>query len=204
MATSTQTSATRVVEGREVPLAGRWVLDPVHSQIQFVARHMMVSKVRGFFRNFSGMIVIADIPEESSLDVTMDAGSLDTGDPSRDEHLRSPEFLDVERYPELHYRSKRIQPGLGDKWVVIGFLTIRNVTRQVELSVEFCGAHGDPWGMVRAGFLATGEVDREDFDITWNQTLESGGFLVGRGVKIEIDAEAVLQTDDDGQADNNQ
>jgi len=197
METSAHTSYLRVVDGRELPYPGRWVLDPAHSQIQFVARHMMVSKVRGFFREFSVTVLIAEIPEDSSVTVTINAASIDTGDATRDEHLRTADFLDVARYPEIEYRSTEVRPGKGDKWEVDGRLTVRGVTREVPLSIEFCGANPDPWGKVRAGFLATTEINREDFDLTWNQALETGGFVVGKGVKIEIDAEAVLEDDDD-------
>ena len=191
MAISTETTHIRVVEGREIPLPGRWALDPVHSQIQFIARHMMVSKVRGFFREFSGTLLIAEVPEDSQVQVTINAVSIDTGDETRDQHLRAPDFLDVEHYPEITYRSSQVRPGEGDKWDVDGLLTIRGVTRDVHLSVEFCGVNPDPWGKIRAGFLATTEINREDFDITWNQALETGGFVIGKGVKIEIDAEAI-------------
>jgi polyisoprenoid-binding protein YceI len=191
MATSMQTTHIRVVEGREIPLPGRWALDPVHSQIQFVARHMMVSRVRGFFREFTGSLLIAEVPEDSQVEVTIQAGSIDTGDQSRDQHLRSPDFLNVDRYPEIRYRSTGVEPADSGKWDVAGLLTIRGVTHDVPLAVEFCGVNPDPWGKIRAGFLATTEINREDFDITWNQALEAGGFVVGKGVKIEIDAEAV-------------
>jgi polyisoprenoid-binding protein YceI len=140
-------------------------------------------------------LLIAEVPEDSKVEVTIRAASIDTGDATRDEHLRSPDFLDVERYPEITYRSTKVRPGKDDKWDVDGELTIRGITREVALSVEFCGVHPDPWGNVRAGFLATSEINRDDFDITWNQALETGGFVVGKGVKVEIDAEAVL---DDG------
>ena len=193
MTTPTDTTHIRIVEGREIPLPGRWALDPVHSQIQFIARHMMVSKVRGFFREFSGTLLIAEVPEESQVEVTIKAASIDTGDATRDEHLRAPDFLDVERSPDITYRSTAVRPGAGDKWDVAGLLTIKGVTREVSLSVEFCGVNPDPWGKIRAGFLANTEINREDFDITWNQALETGGFLVGKGIKIEIDAEAVRE-----------
>ena len=193
MTTPTDTTHIRIVEGREIPLPGRWALDPVHSQIQFIARHMMVSKVRGFFREFSGTLLIAEVPEESQVEVTIRAATIDTGDATRDEHLRAPDFLDVERSPDITYRSTEIRPGAGDKWDVAGLLTIKGVTREVSLSVEFCGVNPDPWGKIRAGFLANSEINREDFDITWNQALETGGFLVGKGIKIEIDAEAVRE-----------
>src|SRR5690348_10902743 len=188
----TQTTRTRVLEGREIPPPGRWVLDPAHSQIQFVARHMMISKVRGFFREFTGWLRIGVAPEDSTVEVTIQAASIDTGDATRDEHLRSPDFLDVVRFPTIEYRSAAVRPGEDDRWDVAGLLTIRDVTREVHLTVEFCGASDDPWGHTRAGFLATCDIDREDFDITWNQALETGGFIVGKGVKVEIDAEAVL------------
>jgi polyisoprenoid-binding protein YceI len=192
---ATTTENTRIVDGREVPPPGRWAIDTSHSHIQFVARHMMISKVRGSFRKFSGTVVIAEDPTQSALDVTIDAASIDTGDATRDEHLRSEEFLDVAHYPEIRYRSTRVRPGDGNKWAIDGMLTVRAVTREVVLSVEFCGAQPDPWGNLRAGFLANTEIDREDFDITWNQILESGGFLVGKGVRIEIDAELVRESE---------
>jgi polyisoprenoid-binding protein YceI len=197
MTTSAQNTYIRVVEGREIPMPGQWALDPVHSQVQFVARHMMVSKVRGFFRELDGTLYIHEEPELSRVEVTIQAASIDTGDATRDEHLRSPDFLDVERYPEITYRSVRVRSGDAGKWHVAGLLTIRDVTQPVPLTVEFCGVNRDPWGKIRAGFLATTEINRDDFDITWNQALEAGGFLVGKGVKIEIDAEAVLQDDAD-------
>ena len=190
---ATTTTNTRIVDGREVPPAGRWAIDTAHSQIQFVARHMMISRVRGSFRDFSGTVVIGEDPTRSTLEVDIKAASIDTGDPNRDEHLRGPDFLDVDRHPEIRYLSTSARPD-GDKWAVTGMLTIKAVTREVTLTVEFCGAQPDPWGNVRAGFLATTEIDREDFDITWNQMLESGGFLVGKGVRIEIDAETVLES----------
>jgi hypothetical protein len=113
----------------------------------------------------------------------------------RDRHLRSPDFLDVERFPELRFRSSSVRPA-GNRWEVSGELTIRGVTRPITLDVEFCGVAVDPWNNVRAGFLATTEINREDFDLTWNQALESGGFVVGKGVKIEADVEAIRQPDD--------
>src|SRR5262249_45008147 len=195
--TSTDSTHIRLVEGREVPLAGKWVLDPAHSQIQFIPRHMMLSKVRGFFRDFSGTLRIAEVPAESRVEVTIQSVSIDTGDATRDQHLRSADFLDVEHYPEIEFRSTAVRPGKPDKWDVTGVLEIRNITREVLLSVEFCGVSPDPWGKLRAGFLASTDIDREDFDLTWNQALETGGFLVGKGVKIEIDAEAVRVDDDD-------
>jgi polyisoprenoid-binding protein YceI len=193
---ATQTAPTRVVGGREIPPPGRWTIDLSHSSIELVARHMMISKVRGRFRQFSGIMEIAEAPEQSWVEVVVDAASIDTGDEQRDAHLRSPDFLDVDRWPHIVFRSTSVSPAPNDRWTVTGELTLRDVTRTVSLDVEFCGATTDPWGKLRAGFLASGEINRDEFDVTWNQVLESGGFLVGKGVKLEADIEAVLQSGD--------
>ncbi|HZA76305.1 MAG TPA: YceI family protein [Acidimicrobiales bacterium] len=170
------------------------MIDPAHSDVQFVARHMMISKVRGRFREFEGWLHIAERPEDSSVEVVIQAASIDTGDSQRDAHLRSPDFLDVEQFPEIRFRSTSVRPaGDDDRYEVVGDLTIRGVTRPVTLDVEFEGIAVDPWGGTRAGFVASGEINREDFDVTWNQALETGGFLVGKGVRVELDVEAVLQ-----------
>lgn len=170
------------------------MIDPAHSDVQFVARHMMISKVRGRFREFEGWLDIAERPEDSSVEVVIQAASIDTGDSQRDAHLRSPDFLDVEQFPEIRFRSTSVRPaGDDDRYEVVGDLTIRGVTRPVTLDVEFEGIAVDPWGGTRAGFVASGEINREDFDVTWNQALETGGFLVGKGVRVELDVEAVLQ-----------
>jgi polyisoprenoid-binding protein YceI len=158
---------------------------------------MMISKVRGRFSRFEGAIVVADDPLQSSVEATIDASSIDTGDPDRDAHLRAAEFLDVERFPVLRFQSTSLHAGTDGKWHLDGDLTIRDVTRVVTVIVEFCGVAKDPWGNVRAGFLGTTDINREDFDITWNQALEAGGFLVGKGVKVEVDAEAVLVADEE-------
>jgi polyisoprenoid-binding protein YceI len=189
----TKVARSRIVDGRELPPVGRWRIDPAHSDVQFVARHMMVSKVRGHFLEFEGWLGIAARPEDSSVEVSIKAASIDTGDPQRDGHLRSPDFLDVERFPEIPYRSTAVRPVAGDRYEVVGDLTIRDVTRSVTLDVEFEGVAVDPWGGVRAGFVASGEINREEFDVTWNQALETGWFLVGKGIRIELDVEAVLQ-----------
>jgi polyisoprenoid-binding protein YceI len=188
-------AATRIVDGREVPPAGTWQIDPSHSEIQFSVRHMMISKVRGRFREFAGTIEIGERPEDSRVDVVIEAASIDTRDRTRDEHLRSAEFLDVERFPEVRFTSTSAGPGEKDRWDVTGDLTVRDVTRPVVLHVEFSGGTVDPWGNLRAGFLADAEIDREEFDITWNQALEAGGFLVGKGVRVEIDVEAIRRAD---------
>jgi polyisoprenoid-binding protein YceI len=154
---------------------------------------MMVAKVRGRFREFSGTISVAEVPEQSSAEVTIKAASLDTGDPNRDAHLRGPDFLDVERYPEITYRSTSVRHNDGDRWDVTGDLTVRGVTRTITIDVEFCGSVTDPWGNLRAGILGATEIDRDDFDLTWNQALDSGGFVLGKGVKVDLDIEAVRE-----------
>jgi polyisoprenoid-binding protein YceI len=191
-------ATSRTVAGHEVPPAGRWVVDPAHSHVDFIVRHMMISKVRGRFREFSGEIRIDEIPERSSVEATINAASIDTGDEERDRHLRSPEFLDVEHHPEITFRSLTIRAADEHHWKLTGELTIRGVTRPVTLLVEYCGTAVDPWGNTRAAFLASGEINREDFAMTWNQALEAGGLLVGKGVKLDVDVEAVLQSDDEG------
>jgi polyisoprenoid-binding protein YceI len=188
---ATEAPSSRVVAGKELPPPGSWRIDTSHSEVSFIARHMMISKVRGRFRDFSGTIYIGEDPEASWVQVTINAASIDTGDPDRDRHLRSPDFLDVERYPEITFRSSSVRAAGDEKWEVAGDLTVRDVTKPVTLSVEYCGIANDPWGNLRAGFLATTEINREDFEVSWNQTLRSGGFLVGKGVKIELDVEAV-------------
>jgi polyisoprenoid-binding protein YceI len=143
----TKVAQPRIVDGRELPPVGRWRIDPAHSDVQFVARHMMISKVRGHFREFEGWLDIVARPEDSSVEVIIKAASIDTGDPQRDGHLRSPDFLDVERFPEIAYRSTAVRPVAGaDRYLVVGDLTIRDVTRSVTLDVEFEGVAVDPWG----------------------------------------------------------
>jgi polyisoprenoid-binding protein YceI len=193
--TTTGAGTTRNFNEHEVPLPGRWLIDSSHSQIEFVARHMMIAKTRGRFREFSGTIMIAEDPCESSVKAVIEAATIDTGDATRDGHLRSADFLDVEHYPQITFESTSVRPARGDHWEVHGDLTIRNITRPVTLDTEFCGSVQDPWGNLRSAFLASTEINREDFDVTWNQVLESGGFLVGKGVKIEVDVEAVRQGD---------
>jgi polyisoprenoid-binding protein YceI len=172
------------------------VIDPSHSSIQFIARHMMIAKTRGSFRSFSGTINIDEQPERSWVEVTIEAASIDTGDQTRDAHLRSADFLDVEHHPEIRFRSTSVRPGRNERWVVTGDLSVRGIVRPVDVEVEFCGVAVDPWSNLRAAFLATTEINRDEFDITWNQALETGGFLVGKGVKIEADVEAVRQPDE--------
>lgn len=187
---STATAATRTVAGVALPAPGRWEIDQAHTSVEFVARHLVVSKVRGRFGGFSGAIEVADDPAASSVEVVIEAASADTGDGKRDEHLRSGDFFDVERFPHLRFRSTAVRP-VGNRWAVEGELTIRDVTQPVVLDTVFEGVVTNPWGRQVAVFEASTEVDRDAFGLTWNAALETGGVLVGNKVKIELAIQAV-------------
>jgi polyisoprenoid-binding protein YceI len=195
--TSTLSAATRTVPAghgeAEIPNPGTYDLDPSHTHVGFVARHLMVSKTRGSFPAVTGSIVIAEDPLASHVDVSIETAGVETGDERRDAHLRSGDFFAVDEHPVMTYRSTAVSEAGPGHWTVEGYLTVRGVTRPVLLDVTFEGAVQDPWGGVRIGFAATGEIDREDFGLTWNQALEGGGFLVGKKVILEIEAEAVRQ-----------
>jgi polyisoprenoid-binding protein YceI len=169
-----------------------WNIDPTHSGIHFSIRHMVVTKVRGRFGRFSGALRLDETDlTRSSVEVDIDAASIDTGTAQRDEHLRSADFFDVEKFPQLRFRSQRIEKLGEDRYRAIGELTIRDVTREVALEVEYGGRGKDPWGNQRVGFVARTAVDRKDFGLRWNQALEAGGFLVGDRVDIELEVQAV-------------
>ena len=185
------TSPTRIVGGAEVPVPGTWKIDPGHAEVAFIGRHLMFTKVRGRFTEVSGTVVIADEPGASSVEVTIGMASVTSGSQERDDHLRSADLFDVEAFPTATFRSTAVD-WQGDRAEVTGDLTIRDVTRPVVLSVEFSGAATDPWGGRRAVFSASTEIDREDWGITWNMALETGGILVSKRIRIEIDVETVL------------
>jgi polyisoprenoid-binding protein YceI len=191
-ATTTTIPGIRVVDGRQVPEAGTWTIDPSHASFEFVARHLM-ARVRGRFSGVSGVARTAEVPEASTLEVEIDASTVDTKDPQRDAHLRSSDFFGVEEHPAITFRSTAVRPGAGQsEWEVDGELTIRGVTRPVTVQVEFLGAGVDPWGNQRIGFSGVvPEVNREDWGLTWNAALETGGFLLARTVRLEIEAELV-------------
>jgi polyisoprenoid-binding protein YceI len=183
--------STRTFNGIAIPQAGTFTIDPAHTTVSFVARHLMVSKVRGTFGEVSGSITIGDDPLASGVTATIGAASVSTGAADRDGHVRSADFLDVEKYPTLQFSSLRVESKEGNEFTVVGDLTIRGVTREVELAVEFEGVARSPWGAEVLGFTAKTQIDREDFGITWNAALETGGVLVSRKITIEIEAEAV-------------
>jgi polyisoprenoid-binding protein YceI len=184
-------ASTRTLEGVEAPAMGTYAIDPAHTGVAFVARHMMVSKVRGHFGVFSGTIVIGETPEDSSVEVSIDAASIDTASDMRDNHLRSPDFLDVERFPRLLFKSTDVERTGPTSLRVNGELTIKDITKPVELAVEYEGTVADMRGGTRTAFSASGEINREEFDILWNAALEGGGVLVGKKVRIELDVAAV-------------
>jgi polyisoprenoid-binding protein YceI len=175
----------------------RWKIDPAHTGVELAVKHMMFTTVRGRFRNVSGTVEVDEQnPDNSRVEVEIDAASIDTGTPDRDAHLRSADFLDVEGHPKLTFRSRRVAGAHekeGDRFEVVGDLTIRGTTREVALDCTFEGVGKDPWGARRAGFSARGKLDRRDWGLTWNQALETGGILVGNDVKIEIETEVVQE-----------
>jgi len=175
-------------------VAGTWDLDPVHSQIGFAARHLMVSKVRGKFDKFDVQIVTAEKPLDSTVSVSIDAGSVDTGTEMRDNDLRSERFLDVANHPLITFKSTSVTQD-GDKYKVVGDLTIRGVTKQVTLDVEPGGLSADPYGGTRAGFSATTEINRTDFGVSFNAPIP-GGVMVSEKVQIDLEAEAVLRKEE--------
>ena len=185
----TQTTGTRLHDGLEIPQPGVFDLDVTHSTVSFSVRHLMVSKTRGRFGTFSGSVTIADDPIASSVEVTIDPASITTGDVKRDEHLRSADFFDVEQFPEITFRSTGVSEVHGDRFRLEGDLTVHGVTRPVVLDAVLEGIATSPWGTQAVGFSASTELDREAFGLTWNQSLEAGGVLVGKTVKIEIEAE---------------
>lgn len=178
------------------PAAGvrtTWKLDPAHSLVEFSAKHMMITTVKGRITDVEGVIYTDEKdPKKSSVEATLNAASIDTRTDQRDQHLRSADFLNVEKYPTIKFRSTRIE-GDKDHFKLTGDVTIRDVTRPITLDVEFEGRTKDPWGGERVGFSAKGKIDRRDFGLTWNQTLETGGVLVGNEIKIELEIQAVKQ-----------
>ncbi|MEU0547089.1 YceI family protein [Micromonospora sp. NPDC005979] len=191
--TSSIDAVTRDWDGLTIPAAGTYVLDAAHKRVGFVARHMMVSKVRGEFNEATATITVAEDPLQSSVVATIQAASIDTTQDDRDAHLRSPEFLDAEQFPTLEFRSTGVKSRKGNEFVLDGELTVKGVTRPVELEVEFEGVGRSPFGQDIFGFSASTEIDREEFGLTWNVALETGGVLVGKKIKIEIEGEAVRQ-----------
>jgi polyisoprenoid-binding protein YceI len=171
-----------------------WQIDGSHSAVEFSVKHMMVSRTKGRFTKFEGQIELDEHDlANSSVAVVIDAASLDTHDEKRDEHLRSAEFFDVANYPNITFTSTKVVPKSGDRFEVVGDLTIKGVTQQVAVNVEANGIGTSPWGQQVAGYEASTAINRKDFGLTWNVALETGGFLVGDEIKINLDIETVKQ-----------
>lgn len=169
-----------------------WNIDTTHSGIHFSVRHMVVAKVRGSFKAFSGAVQLDEqAPAHSSVSVRIETASIHTAVDQRDGHLKSPDFFDVAKFPLITFDSTKVEKGSGDNLRVTGNLTIRDVTREVVLEVEQLGINKDPWGQMRAAFEAKTSIDRRDFGLTWNQALEAGGVLVGEKVEIALEIQAV-------------
>lgn len=170
----------------------RWNIDTTHSAIGFSVRHMVVAKVRGRFATWSSKVQLdpSDLTR-SSVEVEIDASSIDTGVADRDNHLRSADFFDVARFPSLRFKSEKVEKVSGDRYRVHGDITIRDITRPIALDVEYGGQGKDPWGNQRVAFSATTSLSRSEFGLKWNQALEAGGVLVGDKIEIEIEVQAV-------------
>ena len=169
---------------------GTWTIDASHTTVGFTARHLMITKVRGRFGAVEGAATIEEDRLQSSVQATIELASIDTGDAGRDEHLRGADFFDVANHPSITFASTGIKEDGGD-FVLFGDLTIKGITKPVELDLEFDGVSGDPWGGTRAGFTAEGEINRKDWGLEWNVALEGGGVLVGEKIKLSLDVELV-------------
>ncbi len=187
MTTSSETTTT--VPGY---VAGTWTIDPIHSEVGFAVRHMMVSKVRGKFKTFSGELVTGENPLDSSVTAEIDLASIETGAEQRDDHIRSADFFEVETYPTMTYRSTGVRAD-GDDYVVDGELSLKGVTKQVPLTLELNGFGPDPYGGTRAGFTATTEINRRDFNVNFSAPMQNGGMVVADKVTIHLEIEAVLE-----------
>ena len=170
----------------------KWVIDPAHSEIRFKVKHMMFTNVSGSFEKFDASVETdGDNFEDAKIQFTGEAGSLITGNADRDKHLLSPDFFDVEKYPNLTFKSTSFKQKSGDEYELKGDLTINGVTKPVKLDVEFGGTAKDPWGNTKAGFSVTGKLNRKDWGLNWNAALETGGVLVGEEVKLAIELQFV-------------
>lgn len=184
---------SRTVDGVELPAVGTYAIDKAHTQVGFAVRHLGVSKVRGRFADFEGTLVVAEDPAQSSVNVTIDADSIDTRDEGRDQHLRTNDFFDVQNHPTWTFASTAVRYLGKGKLEIDADLTIRGTTRPVTLKGELEGVVRDPWGNHRVGFSATTEINRDDFGVSFGAVTEAGGLVVAKKVTIEIEAEAVYQ-----------
>jgi polyisoprenoid-binding protein YceI len=186
-------TTTPTTERTALPPAGTWQVDAGHAEVGFVGRHFGLTKIRGRFTGVDGTITLADPIEESSLEVTIDMTSVDSGDRTRDDHLRSADLFDVEHHPTATFRSTAVSAAADGSGRLWGELTIKNVTHSVELDVAFVGRVTDPWENDRVVFSAAGLINREDWGLTWNMPLGAGGWLVSKEIRLEIEVELLRQ-----------
>lgn len=171
-----------------------WTLDPAHSRLEFSAKHMVISSVKGHFNSYNVNVrTYGDDFKTAEIDVTIDAGSIDTGNSDRDNHLKSDDFFNAEQYPAITFRGSSVRQVDEEHYVVLGYLTIRGISKPVDLNVEFGGTVNDPWGNLRTGFSLSGSIDRFDYDLKWNALMDTGGAIVGKTIKINADIELVKQ-----------
>ncbi len=184
-------SILRTHDNRLIPVPGVYNIDGAHTSVEFVGRHLMITKVRGRFSDVRGTITIAEEPEDSHVEVEIGVGSVSTGNSDRDGHLLGGDFFDVEHFPTMTFRSTSVRAIRDNTWEVVGDLTVRDTVNPVTLQVDFEGADASPFGDERIGFSAATEINREDFGLTWNVALESGGLLVGKTIRIELEVQAI-------------
>lgn len=186
------TAPTRLVNGTELPAAGTWRLDPGHAEVGFVSRHFMLTKVRGRFTGVDGTITIGERPEDSHVTVTIDMASVNSGDTARDDHLRSPDFFDVANHPSATFVSTQVT-WTATHGTMTGDLTIKNTTHPVTLTIDYLGHARDPWHNDRAIFSAHAKINRENWNLTWNMLLETGGVLVSKEIDLQLEVELIRQ-----------
>lgn len=182
------------VAGTQVPTVGVWEFDPGHTEAAFAGTHLMMNTVRGRFEGVSGRLEVAERPEASWGELLIESSSLTSGFGDRDKHLKGPEWLDVERYPQITFRSRGLEFVTSGTWQLFGDLTIKGITHPIEARASFGGGFTDPWGNEKIGFAITAEIDREQWDLRWNLPLDSGGWVVSRRVWLNVDVEAVRRT----------
>lgn len=182
---------TAAIKATELEIEpGTWNIDPAHSSIEFIARHLVVTKVRGKFSSYTATTEIAEDLTQSQISAEIDVASISTNDNDRDTHLRSADFFDVENYPKITFKSTSIQPA-GNNYKLTGDLTIHGTTRSVTLDLEFNGVTKDPWGNVRTGYSLTGEISRKDFGMEWNVPLEGSGVLVSDKIQLNLEIQLI-------------
>jgi polyisoprenoid-binding protein YceI len=173
-----------------------WKIDSAHTLASFTVRHMMISNVRGEFEKVTGTVDFnEEYPTETTVDVQIDVASINTRDSQRDQHLKSPDFFNIELYPTISFKSKRVERTGDASARLIGDLTIKDITREVNMDVNYAGLATSPWGATSAGFTATTKINRKDWELNWNVALETGGWLVGEEIKINIDLEIIKETE---------